>query len=160
MEISFRKAKIDDAGIIKDLFYQAIYVPNGQPRPPRNIVEKPELRKYYNDWGKTGDLGYVAYTEDCTVAAVWIRLLKGELKGYGYVDDNTPELSIAVLPEFRNQGIGSDLLNMIINEAGSTFRNISLSVTKDNPARHLYERSGFVEISDNVNDKIMIRKLR
>jgi ribosomal protein S18 acetylase RimI-like enzyme len=160
MGISIRKATIDDIEIIKDMFYHAIYIPNGQPRPSKEVVNNQELRKYYKEWGKPGDLGYIAYTNDGAVGAVWIRLLKDEQKGYGYVDDNTPELSIAVLPEFRNQGLGSKLLNVIINDARSIYGTISLSVTKGNPARQLYERLGFIELSENENDKIMIKDLR
>ena len=48
----------------------------------------------------------VAVAGDGTVLGVaWVRLLRG----YGHVDDDTPELSIAVAEAHRGRGIGSAL---------------------------------------------------
>jgi ribosomal protein S18 acetylase RimI-like enzyme len=94
-----------------------------------------------------------------TVGAAWLRLLAGERRGYGHVDDDTPELSIAVLPDFRNQGIGSRLLDLLMKDAVERFNKISLSVTKENPARRLYKRFGFEETEEHENDVIMLKVL-
>lgn len=75
---------------------------------------------------------------------------------YGYVDDNTSELSIAVLPEYRGQGIGTQLLtHLFTSECGKS--SISLSVSADNLAVRLYERLGFDVISRSDGSLTMKR---
>jgi ribosomal-protein-alanine N-acetyltransferase len=44
------------------------------------------------------------------IGAAWLRLWSKDEQGYGFVDVHTPELSMAVRPEFRGQGIGTLLL--------------------------------------------------
>jgi len=57
----------------------------------------------------------------------------------GYVPENLL-LFIAVKPEYRGRGIGGRLLKRVFEE---TTGMIKLHVEKGNPARKLYERSGF-----------------
>jgi ribosomal protein S18 acetylase RimI-like enzyme len=54
-------------------------------------------------------------------------------------------LDIALLPVFRNKGIGTYLLQELIKRSNTYRKMISLQVYKDNPALHLYQRLGFVE---------------
>jgi len=53
-------------------------------------------------------------------------------------------VDIALLPEYRNRGIGGQLLRQLIADAGQTGIPVRLQVLKSNPAHHLYERLGFV----------------
>jgi GNAT superfamily N-acetyltransferase len=78
-------------------------------------------------------------------------------KGYGYIDDETPELSIAVLPEYRGKGIGTDLLRHLIEEVRVRHRALSLSVSSDNPAIHLYKRLGF-EVVEQTGTSLTMKK--
>ena len=50
---------------------------------------------------------------------------------------------IQLLPEFRNQGIGTHLVQSLLRETGSSGAAVWLKVLKGNPARGLYERLGF-----------------
>ena len=52
-------------------------------------------------------------------------------------------MDIALLPEFRGRGIGSALLNEILDDARAANQNVSIHVERMNPALHLYERLGF-----------------
>jgi ribosomal protein S18 acetylase RimI-like enzyme len=134
-----------------EMLYHAIYLPAGHDPFPKEIVTEPEIAKYVLNWGKTDDKGFVA-VDGVTVkpvGAVWLRLFTRENKGYGYVDDNTPELSIALLPEYRNRGIGTDLLNRLIEDIQDQYPAISLSVSSANPAGRLYRRLGFDIIEEN-----------
>jgi ribosomal protein S18 acetylase RimI-like enzyme len=111
----------------------------------RRCAFAPELARYVEGWGNRTDLGVIAVEQDARepVGAAWLRLLTGEAKGYGFVDDDTPELAIAVLPDHRGRGLGGRLLRELLDSAASRFSAVSLSVRADNPARRLYERAGF-----------------
>ena len=77
------------------------------------------------------------------IGAAWLRLLVGDDGGYGHVDDATPELSIAVLSEYRGRGIGTRLLTRLLQLASEHYAAVSLSVAQNNPALLLYGRLGF-----------------
>jgi ribosomal protein S18 acetylase RimI-like enzyme len=94
------------------------------------------------------------------VGAIWLRLLKGAEKGYGYVDDETPELGMAVLPMYRNQGIGTLLLSRLIESAANSYECISLSVSARNPATRLYQRLGFEMAGEDSGSLTMKRRLK
>lgn len=143
------------------MLYHALHVPDGHEPFPKEIVTELEIARYVLDWGKANDLGFAAI-DDITqqlVGAVWIRSFKSENQGYGYVDDDTPELSIAVLPDHRNQGLGTALLNHMIAEAAKRYSGLSLSVSSDNPAKSLYERLGFEIIEQNGTSLTMMKRL-
>ena len=134
-----------DAEILSDMLFHAVYVAPGSVPPSRAIIKEPELARYVEDWGRVNDVGLKAIDsrDRKPVGAAWVRLLVGENKGYGYVDDDTPELSIAVLPDYRGRGLGTRLLNALFSLAREHYNAISLSVTKENPAKRLYDRLGF-----------------
>jgi ribosomal protein S18 acetylase RimI-like enzyme len=52
-------------------------------------------------------------------------------------------IDIALLPEFRNRGIGSRLLNDIIQQGNAENVPVSIYVEAFNPAQRLYQRLGF-----------------
>ena len=58
--------------------------------------------------------------------------------------DPLPEVAIAVLPEHRARGIGTQMLTALDRAAAAGGqRALSLTVNALNPALHLYERAGF-----------------
>ena len=68
-----------------------------------------------------------------------------------YVDRRKDEIrliDIALLPEFRNQGIGGRLLNGLIDESERSGKPLSIHVEQMNPAMRLYKRLGFEKISE------------
>jgi len=147
-----------DEPFLWEMLYQALHVPEGQPTPSREVVHLPELACYVQGWGRAGECGFLAIDASTgqPVGAVWLRLLTGENKGYGYVDDDTLELSIAVLPKHRGQGIGTQLLTDLLASAYGC-SPISLSVSADNPALRLYERFGFEVVSKSAGSLTMKR---
>ena len=88
-----------------------------------------------------------------------MRIFTSADPGYGYIDDDTPELSIAMLPEYRGQGIGTQLLTRLLSQVKSLYSTVSLSVSSDNPAWHLYDRLGFEIVSQSGNSLIMKKDL-
>ena len=142
------------------MLYQAIYVAPGQPVLPREVVRSPELARYVAGWGQAGDAGLLA-TDAATgqrMGAVWLRLLGGNNKGYGYVDAQTPELSMAVLPDYRGQGIGTQLLRRLF-VSDWVPAAVSLSVSAGNPALQLYQRFGFEKVGASNESFTLKRNL-
>jgi ribosomal protein S18 acetylase RimI-like enzyme len=60
-------------------------------------------------------------------------------------------IDIALLPDWRNRGIGTALIEAVFAEARLCGKEVSISVEKFNPAQRLYRRLGFREYAeDNV----------
>lgn len=156
MKPIFRKLRQNESGLLRELFYHAIFMPEDADPLPFSIVDHPDLVKYHKEWGREGDLAVVAESDDKIVGAAWCRLWVDEEKGYGYIKDDIPELSMAVIPEYRSMGIGTKLLTELfhaIQKAG--FKALSISVEKRNRAANLYLRIGFKIVKDKSPDYLM-----
>lgn len=158
MKIAIRPLTLADESFLWEMFYQAIYVPEGQPPIPPDVIFLPELRIYVEGWGKPDDIGFIASVAGKPVGAVWLRMLTGDPRGFGYVDDSTPELSIALLPEYRGRGIGSRLMAHLFDNAKSRYAAICLSVTIGNPAERLYRRLGFEVVYETDDSYTMVKR--
>ena len=67
---------------------------------------------------------------------------------------------IGVVPSRRGKGIGSGLLDALLDRARKDgFGGISLSVEKTNPAVHLYESRGFRQVAGD-GDVLMVAELQ
>jgi ribosomal protein S18 acetylase RimI-like enzyme len=78
----------------------------------------------------------------CSRARRSVVVVDGVDAGRLYVDGEHV-VEITLLPQFRGQGIGTALLEGLMDE------RVSLSVSVVNPARALYERLGFRVVSDD-----------
>jgi len=83
------------------------------------------------------------------IGSAWLRLWSEDNAGFGYVAPDIPELAIAVLPEYRDNGIGTTLLKQVLRSAEGLFPAVCLSVRSDNPVVRLYQRLGFVKVESN-----------
>jgi GNAT superfamily N-acetyltransferase len=156
--IGIRPLTEGDAPFLVEALYHAVFVAPGQPAPPRDIVREPGLALYVADWGSSPhDSGVLAHEEHEAVGAAWTRCRTGEGRGYGFVDEGIPELSIALLPGHRGMGIGSALLAACLEVARVRYPAVSLSVSLDNPARRLYVRSGFITVREEGDSLVMLR---
>lgn len=162
MNFSIRPASPLDQQFLLEMLYHSLHVPEGGVDFPRDVVTLPEIAKYVKEWGRVGDIGFVAVdlSSNEPIGATWLRLLNGDEKGYGYVDDETPELGIALLPEYRGKGIGSALLIRLLEMARTEYESVSLSVSIDNPAMRLYERLGFKRVGISGTSVTMLKILR
>lgn len=154
-----------DEPLLADLTYEAIFIPEGAAPAPRSILDRPELRKYFAGFGsQVGDIGRKAVdsASGATMGAAWTRLFTSAAPGYGYVDDNTPELSIVINPAYRGQGIGTRLLEALCAAVAQDYAAITLSVWSDNPAYRLYKRLGFVVVAQEEENPVvtMVKRLR
>jgi ribosomal protein S18 acetylase RimI-like enzyme len=92
------------------------------------------------------------------VGAAWYRTFTEASHGYGFVAEDVPELSIAVIASRRREGIGRRLLVHLINASvGQGYPALSLSVREANPARRLYESVGFVPVEEHGSSWTMVR---
>ena len=143
-----------DIDILKTFLYEAIFVPEGVSLPPRDIVNKPELKLYYEDFGKgPADKAVVAKDNGIIVGAVWTRIMND----YGHIDDDTPSFAIALYKEYRGRGIGTQMMTEMLQylkECG--YKRASLAVQKNNYAVRMYEKVGFKTVSENDEEFIMI----
>jgi len=162
MNINYRDIQKEEYQFLEDMLYQALFVPPGQARFPISIIEKPEIRKYIKDWNqKEDDLAIVGVKDDELIGAIWGRKFRKENKGYGFIDEDTPEISMAVRPEYRNRGIGTILINQIETkylEMGIS--KLSLSVDKLNPAKKLYTRCGYRLYEEQETSITMVKQMK
>jgi ribosomal protein S18 acetylase RimI-like enzyme len=89
------------------------------------------------------------YHERSPAAAFDVIERDGEPVGRLYVERRTDEIrviDIALLPAHRNAGIGGALIAAVLHEAAATARPVRIHVERDNRARVLYDRFGFVAI--------------
>lgn len=153
MDYIIRKLKQSEAKVLDIFLYEAIFIPKGVEPVPKEIIKEPELQIYVSDFGKDTDLCYVAEIDEKIVGAVWTRIIND----YGHIDDETPSLAISVLKEYRGLGIGTKLMKKILKalkEQG--YKQVSLSVQKENYAVDIYKKVGFRILNENKEDYIMI----
>jgi ribosomal protein S18 acetylase RimI-like enzyme len=158
-EISTRAATAADEPFLREMLFLAPFVPPGTDPMPRLDLDAPELTHYVDGFGRPGDHGVIAHAGAQPVGAAWVRLLDGTDPGYGYVDDETPELTIAVVPEWRGRGVGTRLMDDLLAALAGTVATVSLSCDPANPAMRLYERLGFVAVGESGTSITMLRRL-
>ena len=143
-----------------DLVYEAAYIPEGMERPPKSFVYEPQVSRYVENFGRDGDVAFVLVDKSALVGGIWCRLFSEECSGYGFVDESTPELGMAVFDPHRGQGFGTQLMHTLIESLSDAgFGQVSLSVDKRNPALRLYERFGFEAVRERGNAITMMKRL-
>jgi len=152
-----RVIKENETEILKDFLYEAIFIPEGMELPPREIIEQPELKLYYDGFGiGEADFCIVADDEGKVIGAVWTRIMND----YGHVDEETPSFAISLYKEYRGQGIGTKLMKEMLNllkEKG--YKRASLAVQKANYAVKMYQNVGFKVVDENDEEYIMVCEL-
>jgi GNAT superfamily N-acetyltransferase len=136
-----RRGNRQDVRFLKDMLRHAFYWRSA------GAVEDASLWRYVAGWGRRGDSSVIALEGGFPVGAAWFRLFPRDEPGFGFVDEATPEVSIAVVPSRRGHGIGSDLLEALIGLAREQgYGGLSLSVAEDSPAMHVFEKQGFEKV--------------
>ena len=72
-----RGLRDNEKDLLRDFLYEAIFIPEGMDPPPRDIIERPELKLYYEDFG-SGEADFCFVAED-------------EKTGFKTVDENSEE---------------------------------------------------------------------
>ena len=92
------------------------------------------------------------YEEHYPGASFQVVLIDGAPAGRLYVARWPEEIrvvDIALLPEYRDLGVGTLLLERILSEGGAERKRVTVHVERANPARRLYERLGFSSTTDD-----------
>lgn len=135
----------------------AVWRPDKPTPTADEVMADPRYAMYLTGWPRPGDFGLVA-EQDGPVGAAWYRTFTGANHGYGFIAEDVPELAIAIVASRRHQGIGRRLLvDLIDASVAQGHPAISLSVNEDNPARRLYETTGFVLSEKHGGSWTMVR---
>lgn len=147
-----RPATVKDVRFMRDMLHHAFYA-----REATFGAEEEPVYRYVIGWGREGDAGVVALDEGFPAGAAWYRLFIQNEAGYGFVDEQTPELAIAVVPSRRGRGIGELMLGSLLARARANgYGQVSLSVERQNPALRLYEKHGFRVVREVGNTYTMV----
>ncbi|QCD43015.1 GNAT family N-acetyltransferase [Duncaniella dubosii] len=152
-----RDIKSDEIPLLTEFLYEAIFQPQDAPKVSRIVLQEPMIWAYVNGFGsRTGDFCRVAIIGGAIVGAAWSRLGCS----YGKVDASIPELAISLYPEYRGRGIGSRLLESLLNTlCENGYKKVSLSVDKTNYAVSIYRKFGFETIVEREHDYLMVNHL-
>jgi GNAT superfamily N-acetyltransferase len=124
------------------------------------MAQDPDLPvfRYVQNWGRRGDAGVVAFEGPNVYGAAWYRLFTAGEPGFGFVDEETPELTIAVVPSHRGHGTGAELLEaLLVRARGDGFPRVSLSAEAGQT--RFYERHGFHELRREDGTVTMVADL-
>lgn len=160
MDYKIRELKINEIPLLKDFLYQAIFQRDDKNLLPKDIINEPQLKIYIDDFGRTGDFCLVADVDGKVIGAVWCRIFFDEVKGFGYIDEHTPEFAISLDKKYRNMGIGTALMKrmlQLLKEQG--YRRTSLAVQKHNYAVRMYEKVGFKIVKELEEEYLMVCQL-
>ena len=133
-----RRGNRQDVRFLKDMLRHAFYWRSG------GEIEDASLWRYVSGWGRKGDTAVVALEEGFPIGAAWYRLFTRDEPGFGFVDEQTPEIAIAVVPSRRGRGTGHELLHALVDVAREQgFAALSLSTADESPAMHMFAHQGF-----------------
>ena len=144
-----RKAGPQDVRFLRDMLKHAYHWRlNADPDLP--------VARYVNNWGRPGDAGIIAW-ENGPIGAAWYRIFKEREPGFGFINERTPELTIAVVPSRRGRGAGKELLEALLAQARRDgYAQVSLSSGKDQSA--YYERFGFEPVEEDEHAVTMLAR--
>jgi ribosomal protein S18 acetylase RimI-like enzyme len=154
-----REMTAGEAPFLETMLYQAIYTPEGSKPPEKTIIFEPILHHYIKDFGGKDDICMVAQIHDTLIGAVWSRLFSNDERGYGFVDIDTPEISMAIEVQHRNSGVGAVLLYDFLGKLCERgYKQASLSVDLRNYAFPFYRKMGFEIVRAEGNTAVMVYK--
>jgi ribosomal protein S18 acetylase RimI-like enzyme len=153
--VVIRRGGRQDVRFLRDMLHHAYYWRERQPGEGAGPVAL-----YVKGWGRPGDTVLIAVDDGFPVGAAWYRLFRRDHPGYGFVDEETPELAIAVVPSRRGRGIGDALINALLERArAEQYPALSLSVEKENePLLAFYEKHGFSRVHEDGGDSVTMRR--
>ena len=146
--VAIRELEEADLPFLREMLYAALmWQPDAERYPLEFVLAHPEVVRFHEGWGRTGDVALIAEDDGRPVGCVWYRLFTEDDHGEGYVDDETPELAIAVAGRSPWEGSrGGAAWKPLPSAHVATGSRASRSASMlANPAKHLYARLGWIE---------------
>jgi ribosomal protein S18 acetylase RimI-like enzyme len=157
--LSFRTLIADDQAQLWNWLHISLWDPPPSAPRPIEVLEVPGVRIYAEDWGRQTDVGVVAQVDAVDAGACWMRLLPVGI-GLASTDAETPQLGIALLPQYQHKGYGRPLMVAALKAAKQAgYARVSLTVHPHNPAQHMYEACGFRKIEIRNSYHLMVANL-
>lgn len=155
--MTIREMQPDEYPLLADFLYEAIFIPEGAEKPPRDIIEQDELQVYIKNFGKQkNDRCLAAECDGKIIGACWVRIMDD----YGHIDDETPSFAISLYKEYRGRGIGTELMREMLELLRfKGYKRASLAVQKENYAVKMYKKAGFKTVDENEQEYIMLCEL-
>jgi GNAT superfamily N-acetyltransferase len=108
------------------------------------------ISHYVDGWGRKGDTAVVAMEDGHSVGAAWYRFFPESSPGYAFLDGDTPELTLVVVPARQGQGIGRQLLSALVGRAQADgYPALSVSVRRDHVEAVHFVREGFEPVRED-----------
>ena len=155
--ITYKNIEINDMEFIREMLYQAVFIPVESARPVKDVLLAiPEIKRYYKYLLQLG-AGIIMLEDSIPIGAAWYITFPENDRGYGFVENDIPELTMALLKEYRGRGYGTKMLEQLIGVIKDKgFSGVSLSVEDANPAVGLYEKFGFVKVRKDQTSDVMV----
>jgi GNAT superfamily N-acetyltransferase len=148
MLVSLRPVQADDDDFLYALFCNSV-------GDELSVLEGPQrdaiLRMQFNAQLHT-------YEAEFPKADHQIIMLDGKVIGRVLVERTEAEhrgVDIALMPEYRSGGIGTMLIQELLDEAATVDKPFRISVVRTNPALHLYDRLGFRMTGENLTHVLL-----
>jgi ribosomal protein S18 acetylase RimI-like enzyme len=143
LEITYRRATPEDA----EFLYQ-VYAHTRYEELATTGWNSEQMEAFLRMQFHAQDTHYRKFYPNSTFDVV---MLAGTPIGRLYLDREPHRLlimDIALLPAHRGTGFGTRILTGLLAEAAAAGQRVSIHVETYNPARHLYDRLGFVQIGE------------
>lgn len=147
MSISFSPLLPEHQDLLWNFLHIALWDPPPADLRPLETLQLPPVRIYAENWGRASDIGVIAHIEgeQSPIGACWMRLVPDGL-GLAYIDEQTPQLGIALLPAYQYKGYGKAMMLAALDAARQReVEQVSLTVHPQNPAAGMYASCGFVQ---------------
>ena len=145
----WREALSEDLAFLDSILLEAIVLPEDATVTHEEVWQDAGVRLYIEGWRRKKEWGLIAIdnTTQTPAGACWWRFWNEKKRGFGFVDEQTPELCIALFSPYRGKGLGTAMLRQLQTQAKEMGFGLSLSVESSNPALALYERLGFAKVA-------------
>lgn len=143
---TFRKLREIEYDRLPIFLYNAVIQPEDELFET-DVVYEDRYHKYIKDYGREGDYALACDDDGRVTGIIWIRMFKEEDESFGFVDEETPELTLSVLAGYNEQAIGKELLELLFNELKiKGVEQVSVSIGEDNEIFDVYTLVGFEEV--------------
>lgn len=142
MNVNFRQAQESDLDFLIDL---------------RKVTMNNHLKKVSGAIDDKSHIDRIMYRFDAAKIVLVDGIKAGLLKSH-YDETGWVIVQVQISPKYQGKGIGSKMVNSVLEQAAIDECVVTLSVLKGNPAKELYSRLGFEVISESEAEYTMRTK--